>query len=532
MRNMLFYNGIVLTMEEELYGEALLVEDGVIAGVGSYEELFRKMSDKVEKIDLKGKTIMPAFIDSHSHFSAYASSLLQVPLDEAVSYGEIQEKIKAFIELNKIPKGKWVTAKGYDHNILAEGVHPGREVLDEAAPDHPVVIQHKSGHMGVFNSKAMELLHVTAKTPVPVGGLLGINNGNLNGYMEEAAFIKYLKEIPIASGEDMLNAFERTQRVYASRGITTIQDGMMVDLMIPVYQALLQSDMLKLDVIGFADANSHEELLKVFAEHGKRYKGHFKIGGYKIFLDGSPQGRTAWMKTPYAGDEAYCGYGTMTDKEVCEAVKRAAGDGFQLLAHCNGDAACEQYIRGCEAAVLESAMNIVERPVMIHAQLVSLDQLPRMKALGMIPSFFLAHVYHWGDIHIANFGKERADEISPAASALKEGILFTLHQDSPVIEPDMMETIWCAVNRTTKKGVLLGEAERIPVLEALKAVTINGAYQYFEEDSKGSIRAGKRADLVVLDRNPLEVESDELRSIRVLETYKDGVKVYGGAELV
>ncbi len=526
MGQKLFYNGTILTMEEELYAEAVLVEDGNVTGVGSYEMLLDRAAADVEKVDLGGRTLMPAFIDPHSHFSAYASSLLQVPLEEAVNFGEIAEKIRDFIEKKQVPKGQWVVAKGYDHNALAEQAHPGREVLDAAAPDNPVIIQHKSGHVGVYNTAALKLLHVTEETKAPDGGVIGLKDGKLTGYMEEAAFLKYQKEIPMSSVEELMESYRKTQDVYASHGITTIQEGMMMDQMVLLYQGLLKSEMLKLDLVGYVDVNNGSELLREFGGEKGEYRGHFRIGGYKIFLDGSPQGRTAWMRTPYAGDEDYRGYGTMTEEAVYEAVKRSCEEGRQILAHCNGDAAGEQYLRAWEKAEAEGLWDADDRPVMIHAQLLGVDQLPRVKKLGMIPSFFVAHVYHWGDVHIANFGKERAKEISPAASALKEGIVFTFHQDAPVIEPDMLETVWCAVNRETKKGVLLGKEERISVLEALKAVTINGAYQYFEEQEKGSIREGKRADLVVLDQNPLETDPAAIRDIRVMETYKDGELVF------
>lgn len=526
MGQQLFYNGTVLTMEEELYAGAVLVEDGMIVGVGDLEELSERASSGVTRVDLAGRTLMPAFIDPHSHFSAYASSLLQVPLDEAVNFEEIVEKIRDFIEKKQVSKGQWVVAKGYDHNALAEQAHPGREVLDAAAPDNPVMLQHKSGHVGVYNTAALKLLHVTEETKAPAGGVIGFKDGKLTGYMEEAAFLQYQKEIPMASAEELMDAYAKTQQVYASHGITTMQEGMMMDQMAPVYQALLKSGMLKLDLVGYVDVNNGSELQREFGTGHREYRDHFRIGGYKIFLDGSPQGRTAWMRKPYMGNEDYCGYGTMTDEAVYDAVKRSCQEGVQLLAHCNGDAASEQYLRAWEKAVSEGLWDEDDRPVMIHAQLVGLDQLPRVEKLGMIPSFFVAHVYHWGDVHIVNFGEERAKEISPAASALKEGILFTFHQDAPVIEPDMLETVWCAVNRKTKKGVLLGEQERVSVLEALKAVTVNGAYQYFEEKEKGSIREGKRADLVVLDRNPLETDPAKIRDIRVMETYKDGEVVF------
>ena len=157
---------------------------------------------------------------------------------------------------------------------------------------------------------------------------------------------------------------------------------------------------------------------------------------------------------------------------------------------------------------------------------MGLDQLPEVKKLGMIPSFFVAHVYHWGNIHVQNFGLERASQISPAKAALDLGIKFTFHQDAPVIEPNMLETIWIACNRKMKDGKVLGEEQRIPVLAAIEAVTKNAAYQYFEEDIKGTIKENKLADLVILDKNPLKVDVDDIRNIKVLETFKEGNSIY------
>lgn len=167
---------------------------------------------------------------------------------------------------------------------------------------------------------------------------------------------------------------------------------------------------------------------------------------------------------------------------------------------------------------------------MVHAQLVRKEQLERMKALGMMPSFFIAHTYYWGDIHKKNFGLERASRISPAKDALDCGLKFTFHQDSPVVPPDMMRTVSCAVNRVTKSGQILGEAERISVLEALKAITVYGSYQYHEEGMKGTIAVGKYADFVVLDENPLEAEKESLADIKVLLTIKENQVIYRRGE--
>ena len=233
------------------------------------------------------------------------------------------------------------------------------------------------------------------------------------------------------------------------------------------------------------------------------------------------------MRTPYQGDDPdYCGYGTMTDEAVKNAFRMAEDQHTQIIAHCNGDGASEQFLR-CMEAVSREYPNLKDlRPVIIHGQLLGLDQLPKVKALGAMVSFFVAHVYHWGDVHIRNFSLERACQISPAHSAMEAGIPITFHQDAPVIEPDMLETLWCAVNRKTAEGVVLGSQERLTVTEALKAITVNAAYQYSEEDKRGSIEAGKVSDFVILDRDPLSVSPDQLRELQVLETYKSGKLIY------
>ncbi|MEG1560412.1 MAG: amidohydrolase [Clostridia bacterium] len=515
----LYYNGIILTMEGSSLPEAVLTEDGIIAAVGDYNTLLA-ISKNAEKIDLAGKTMLPAFIDPHSHFSSYATSFLQVSLEKCTTFSEISQRIQKFISANNISDGQWVICRAYDHNSLIEKRHPDLALLDACAPNNPLVLQHASGHVGVFNSIALRELCVTAETLSPVGGIIGHENGALTGYMEENAFFTYLKKVPMADMNALMSAFEKAQYGYAAQGISTIQEGMAVGQLIPLYKMLLSRDILKLDLVAYADMKDETAVFTAFPESVQKYNGHFKIGGYKIFLDGSPQGCTAWMKTPYLGETDYYGYGTMKDGEVVSAVSRAAENNMQILAHCNGDAAAQQYIDAIKMVSIKADIKKL-RPVMIHAQLLAEEQLLDVKSLGIIPSFFVAHVFHWGDVHIKNFGAKRAAKISPAGSALKRDIVFTFHQDTPVIEPNMLETVWCAVNRVTKNGTLLGADERISVYDALKAITINAAYQYFEENKKGSISIGKHADFVILDKNPLTVESIEIRDISVISTIKD-----------
>lgn len=531
MAKRMYHGGTVLTMENALYAQALLVEDGVIRAVGSEAEVRAAAGRDFETVDLNGHTLMPAFIDAHSHFSGCANALLQVPLGEAASFAEIEERIAAFIRDNHIPKGQWVVAQGFDHNNLKEKRPPRREVLDRAAPDNPVIIAHQSGHTGVLNTLALERLEITSDTPVPEGGKIEVADGRVTGYMEETAFLNCQSRTPMPAPEDLMGAYLRAQDGYARHGVTTVQEGMMIPAMEPLYKQLCAAGLLKLDVVGYLDIAQADGMLKALSGHLGQYSSRFKVGGYKTFLDGSPQARTAWLREPYRGaEDGYRGYPRMSDEELSRYVDRALDENMQLLVHCNGDAACAQYLRvyseRLKARATAGKQPRAIRPVIIHAQLLARDQLPQAAQNGMIPSFFVAHVYHWGDVHIENLGPERAACISPAASAGAQGLCYTFHQDAPVIQPDMLETVWCAVNRVTKRGAVLGPQERVPVLDALRAVTINAAYQYFEEGSKGSLRPGKRADLVILEEDPLKVPPMHLRDIRVLETIKDGKTIY------
>lgn len=535
MSRMLFYNGTVITMEEPFCAQAVLTEEGVIRAVGTFEDVRAAAGEgEMRLVDLQGHTLMPGFIDPHSHFTACANATMQVDLGEAECFEDVICLIREFIEREQIPAGQWVRASGYDHNRLREGRHPDRTVLDQAAPEHLLMVSHQSGHMGAFNTRALKALGVDGHTEPPQGGMIAVEDGEPTGYMEENAFLQYIQKAPMPSPEAFLEAYRKAQKLYASYGITTVQEGMMSAPLGPLYQLLLHSGILELDLVAYVDMEAGDELKRQFADHIGTYKDHMKIGGYKMFLDGSPQGRTAWLREPYLPAEGAaapakdCGYPTLTDAAVKSNILQAERDQMQLLAHCNGDAACEQYLREYAAALAELPDHTPGdiRPVMIHAQLLRRDQLPAVRALGMIPSFFVAHTYYWGDVHVTNFGPARASAISPAASAFKEGLPFTFHQDTPVLPPDLLTAVGCAVTRTTRVGRVLGEEERLLPLDALRAVTVNAAYQYFEEDRKGSIREGKLADFVLLDENPLTVEPGRIRDIRVLRTIKEGVTVY------
>lgn len=519
----IYSGGTIVTMEGNKTADAVLVEDGIIRAVGTLEQVQFFSGTSAEAVNLQGKTMLPAFLDPHSHITALASTLSLASLDGAGSFQEIAERLKTYVYKNKLKPGEWVLGFGYDQNSLYEHRHPTKELLDRVLPGYPVMISHKSGHMGVLSSKALEQLSITARTKNPDGGKIGRMQGSLepNGYLEETAYTTLKPHQP--SREQRIKQMEAAQQLYFSYGITTVQDGLTGMSEWKLLKEMADLGKLKADIVCYADYKQTPNLIPEHPECFREYRNRLKLGGYKIFLDGSPQGRTAWMTQPYEGEEDYRGYPIYSDAQVREFVEGAIRENIQLLAHCNGDAACEQLL--CAFEQTAGAGDSKTRPVMIHAQFLRANQLPRMRKLGMIASFFVAHTYYWGDTHLKNFG-ERGRRISPAKSAGREGVTYTFHQDSPVLAPDMLATLWCACNRITANGVLLDREECLTPMEALRGVTVNAAYQYFEEDKKGSIAPGKFADFVLLDKNPLTVPKEELRDIRVLETIKKGETVF------
>lgn len=526
MQASLFFGGPILTLAGAPVS-ALLVADGRVQAAGDLDALRERAPEGAQLVDLQGNTLLPAFMDAHSHITALASTLSSVDLTDAQSLEEIAQRVRAYVQERGLPAGRWVTGFGYDQNRLKEHRHPDRALLDAACPDHPLVVTHASGHMGVMNSLALRIAQVDADTADPAGGKIGRGaDGAPNGYLEETAFTAHASVVPPPDEAEQLDLLERAQQVYLRNGVTTVQDGLTKTAEWNRLRKLARQDRLLVDTVCYADLKDHREL---FLAHrtGGAYRQRLRMGGYKIFLDGSPQGRTAWMSQPYErGEKGYCGYPIYTDAQVLSMVKTALTDEVQLLAHCNGDAAAEQMIACYARALAEHPRTPPLRPVMIHAQLVRPDQLARMGRMGMMASFFVAHTYYWGDVHLENFGQERALDISPVRAAVENQVRYTLHQDTPVLPPDMIDTLWCATNRVTRKGVVLDAAQRVTPAEALAGVTANVAYQYGEQEHKGSLEPGKLADMVILSGNPLATPPDQLKRLRVLATLKEGVCRY------
>lgn len=540
MRRKLFYNGTFITMDEAIHSpEAVLVSDGIIEAAGNRMEL-ESLAPDAERMDLGGAAVLPGFIDGHSHLTAVASNmqlanLKTSPSGDCNSMEDLIRILKGFLEKKKeagdLRPGGWILGMGYDNVAFDKARHPGTKELDQVSTEYPVAAVHVSGHICAVNTKAMELLgYVGQDISIPAGGFV-----EPGGLLKENAFLSPTKQKIMVSalGKDMAAAIGKASEYYASYGITTAQDARTG---LEDYESLQEAGkrgLLKNDVALYLAPDAAEELLPRQNPRENVYKNRVRTAGYKMFLDGSPQGKTAWLSKPYyqvpeGEEEDYCGHPVLDDDTVIGVMELCMRNHWQINVHANGDEAIEQMIRCQEAAGKRTGADMAGlRPVMIHCQTARRDQIERMGRNGILASFFDDHVYYWGDYHYESvLGPDRAEHISPLSWALESGVSFTLHQDSPVTPPDMLFSVHNAVNRRTKGGRLLGAGHRITVMEALRAVTINGARQIFEEQKKGSITPGKLADFVILDRNPLETPPEKIREIQVLATIKEGETVY------
>jgi predicted amidohydrolase YtcJ len=515
---------------------AVAVRGDRILATGSVQEIELLIGESTRVIELGEQALLPGFIDAHGHFSALARTadyvdLSPPPVGGAESIADIVRALRLAIEQSSIPAGTLVTGFGYDDSLLEERRHPTRFDLDEASTSHPIVIRHVSGHLAVGNSLALADAGISAETPDPAGGIVRrLENGAPDGVMEETAMTLLPDAVANLTPERFAELRRQALQIYAAYGITTIQDSNLPLDYIEMLRQEAASEAYPVDMVAYAMANPLSDEALDSIELEQNYVNGFRLGGIKFTLDGSPQGRTAWLTEPYeegppgAADD-YVAYPSYEPSEYLRRIPAIIERGLPALVHVNGDAAIDLMLEGLESIAQKGPLPD-HRSVAIHAQLARPDQLDRMRELGVLPSFYAVHPFFWGDWHRLSFGDERASFISPLRAALDRGIPITIHNDSPVVPPDMMRLVAIAVNRETRSGYVLGPDQRVDVMEALHAVTLGAAYQYFEENEKGSLEAGKRADFVILAQDPRIVESKALADIDIVETVSRGVSVY------
>ena len=538
----IYFNGNIITLDgNELLAEAIAIKDGKILAVGDNDIMVSLSNEATRQVDLEGKTMLPGFVDGHSHLSGVAiqavtANLLPPPDGPGQNIAALQRALRDFMATSEMVKQHSVVIGfNYDDSQLEEGRHPNRHELDVVSTEMPIMITHQSGHIGVYNSKALEMFGINADSDDPSGGIIQRESGSQepNGVLEENAHFALLyKMIPPFTMQERVTAIKAAEMQYLSNGFTTIQDGKTDQQTLGLIAQYAADGGFTADIVAYADvAAMTDHTILNGPLHSNDYVNNFRVGGVKLTFDGSPQGKTAWFTKPYllaplGQDASYSGYPAFTDAEALKWYSMAYENNWQMLTHTNGDAAIDQLIT-IASETADAFPGEDRRTVMIHGQFLREDQVAAIDDLGIFPSLYPMHTFYWGDWHRDSVaGPERAENISPTGWLLDRDIKFSIHSDAPVTFPNSMRILDSAVNRTTRSGAVLGKAQRLRPMDALKAMTIWPAYQHFEESSKGSLEVGKLADLVVLDENPLTIDPAKLSSIKVVQTIKEGVSVY------
>lgn len=527
----IYVNGTVITMDASARTvQAVAVKDDKIVAVGSTDDIRKTAGSATKVVDLRGKVLLPGFVDAHSHFpgsgtsALYTVNLSSPPVGSVKSITDVIDALKKHAQ--QVPKGQWIRGGGYDQTLLTERRHPTRYDLDKASIDHPIYISHASGHLAVANSMALKLANVTKDTPQPKGGVIqkDLKSGEPNGVFEESGQVvgRLITQLTPAQEQE---AIKWSVADYVSHGVTTATiagGGIGREL-----DAASKAGLITLRVVAMGRSAPAANSMPAKMIGTEMLKTGLTM---KIVHDGSIQGFTGYFVQPYHtvynGDKTYRGYPHESREELTSWVKTLNRAGYQVAIHANGDAAIDDVIYAYQEAQKDFPRQDTRFRIE-HAQATREDQLDAMKAAGISPSFFVSHTYYWGDQHRDIFmGPERGAHISPLKSALKRGIRFSIHLDTPVTPMSPLQAVWSAVNRVTRSGKVLGADQRIAPIEALRAITIDAAWQAHDEKIKGSIEAGKFADFVVLAENPLTVEPMRLKDIQILETIVGGKSVY------
>jgi predicted amidohydrolase YtcJ len=535
----LYTGGPILTISDAIpAAESVAVKDGRIIAVGNLDDVSIHQGEDTRIYDLDGRTMLPGFVDSHGHvvmggLQALSANLLAPPDGMVSDIAALQATLSQWREDNTdtVERVNLIIGFGYDNAQLTELRHPTREDLDEVSEDLPIIIVHQSGHLGVANSKALDLTGIDADAEDPPGGIIRRDaNGNPSGVLEEYAFFSVLVRLLADLGQEGLAAFVRAgTELWASYGYTTAQDGRSSANIVETLKKQGAAGGLSIDVVAYPDVL--EDQGYIAANVSKQYTGRVRVGGCKLTIDGSPQGFTALRDRPYydpVGNypAGYAGYAAITMEQTQDAVNWCYANNIQIITHANGEGASDMLIAAVEAAQAEYGTPDL-RPVLIHGQFQREDQIDSYKRLGVFPSVFPMHTFYWGDWHREHtVGPINAENISPTGWIRQRGMMFGSHHDAPVAFPDSMRILSATVTRRTRSGDILGPHQRVDVMTALKAMTIWPAWQHFEEDTKGSLEVGKLADFVILSEDPTGVDPEKLADIEVLATVKEDKLIY------
>ena len=527
-----FLNGSVVTVDQtDRVCQAVAVKGNRILKVGASDQVEMLVGDATTVIDLAGRSLLPGFVDAHCHPGVYGASQLQVRCgpENVKSIQDIQREIRKRAAV--VPPGEWIIGRGYIDTELEEKRHPTRRDLDAAAPEHKVFINRTCGHIAVVNSRVLEAFDICSGTPDPEGGKIDRDDrGDPTGVLYEQAQARIKVQI-YPSYTDLKAGLAITNRDFLRFGITSATEasGQSADEA-RLYQEGADEGWFKVRMYLLVRHNPpHVQLGNAFLKTGMITgfgNERVRLGAWKTILDGAGGGASAAMREPYLKDLQNYGILYFSQKELDEMVITAHLAGYQVAVHAIGDRAVEMTLNSYEKA-LKTFPRKNHRHRIEHAGFLDETALDRIQQLGIVPILGLPFLYELGDNYLEVFDNDpRLDTAYPLGSLLRRKIPAALSSDTPVIGPNPMHGIYFAVAHRSKSGQSIAADEAVDLMQAIRAYTANGAYASFEEHLKGSIEAGKLADLIVLSENILETAPEDLLGIKVDMTMVDGDMVY------
>jgi predicted amidohydrolase YtcJ len=520
----ILYNGNIFTVNpKDPSAQALAIAGGKIMAIGTTAEILKLSTNKTKKIDLGSKTVLPGFIDAHSHPCSSGFMHLKMVDCDLRSIKEIKDAIRE--RAARTPKGNWVQGFKYDDTKTSEGRKINKADLDDAAPDHPVIISHRGGHTNYCNSLAFKLANVNESTTNPQGGEFERSaDGKLTGCVKESANNVFDNIVPNSSTrEEMKEGVKLISKMMAKTGVTSVTDAAGSPDDLQAYQDAYESGDLNIRIYCMIYFTYIDKMIAAGVRTGMG-NDWIKIGGMKMTCDGSISERTARLSQPYAGSQTDYGILVMDEEQLYPHAKKAYDAGWQIGIHANGDVGIDRTMKLFERLNKEKP-KADPRFRIEHCTMINDDLVRRMKTLGVIPTPFSTYVYYHGE-KMKAYGEDRLKNMFALRSFLDAGIRPTQASDYPPGPFEPMMALQSSVTRTDMKGNVWGANQRVTVAEAIKIGTINGAYASFEENSKGSLEEGKLADLVVLGRDPFKEDPSTLISIPIERTMVGGKWVY------
>ena len=536
--DLIFFGGDILSMDDnQPVVEAIAVEDGRITAIGTKENIIKLRTWRTKIVNLQGKTLMPGLIEAHCHpiATAVLSQVVNISGFTYNSREEIMATIGAAVE--KASPGKWVLAFGWDPVLVKDLRNPTLAELDSISTEVPIFILTQMMHQAFVNNAVYKTAKITRNTPDPPGGgtFLKDVDGNLNGVIYEfSALQKILKKMPKTpqgTAELLLN-LQYAQ--YAKAGYTTI--AALGPVNIAGYPLNFMASLSRsADVPVRSFVYPLEEQLDRSSWPSGYGNDHFRIKGVKLYMDGSPYTGGAAFTEPYLNTEVtlkrmklqpnHRGKVNYSEASLLQTLTKYHNAGYQIAMHAQGEIAI-QMILNAFTEIMENYPRPDHRHRLEHNALITKNQIIQAQKLGLTLSFFMDHVYYYGEQLPQIVGPDRAARFMPLGSAFAVGHTASIHTDNPATPVDPFRVISTAVTRKTKdRGDILGPNERVTINDALKAVTINAAWQLFEDDQRGSITVGKAADFVLLSHNPLRIQPENIKNISALCTWIDGIKI-------